>query len=103
MKLRLRKRIKIAPGVYVNISSKGVSSVSVGGNGTTVNVGQRGVTATQSIPGTGISVSHTARAKATAPATPQRLPAPERSPSAVRGYFYIACLLVLAVVLAVKG
>ncbi|WP_187807257.1 DUF4236 domain-containing protein [Aquipseudomonas alcaligenes] len=57
MALKFRKRIKIAPGIKLNITSKGVSSVSLGGKGGTVNLGKSGVTTTASIPGTGISYS----------------------------------------------
>lgn len=57
MGFRFRKRIKIAPGVSINLTSKGVSSGSVGGKGVTLNVGKDGTKATTSIPGTGISYS----------------------------------------------
>lgn len=51
---RWRKRVKVAPGVSMNLSSKGVG-VSVGPRGSKVSVSPTGkVTATQSIPGTGI-------------------------------------------------
>jgi len=41
MGLRFQKRIKIFPGVYINLSKSGVSA-SVGGKGATVNVGADG-------------------------------------------------------------
>lgn len=51
---RWRKRVKVAPGVNLNLSGKGVG-VSVGPRGSKVSVSPTGkVTATQSIPGTGI-------------------------------------------------
>ena len=53
--MKFRKSIKIAKGVKVNIGKKGLSSVSIGGNGATLNVGGKGVKATTGIPGTGIS------------------------------------------------
>ncbi|WP_283648023.1 DUF4236 domain-containing protein [Hafnia paralvei] len=56
MGFRFRKRIKIAPGLSINISKSGVST-SIGGKGSTVNIGKKGVKATTSIPGTGISHS----------------------------------------------
>jgi len=68
MGFKFRKRIKIAPGVKLNITSKGISSVSVGGKGATLNVGKKGVKSTLSIPGTGLSYSEQAnysRANAT--------------------------------------
>lgn len=55
MGLRFQKRIRILPGVYINLSKSGVSA-SVGGHGATVNVdhtGRRMITL--GIPGTGLS------------------------------------------------
>lgn len=55
MGLRFQKRIKIFPGVYINLSKSGVSA-SVGGHGATVNVGHTGKRmVTFGIPGTGLS------------------------------------------------
>lgn len=55
MGLRFQKRIKILPGVYINLSKSGVSA-SVGGHGATVNVGHTGKRmVTLGIPGTGLS------------------------------------------------
>lgn len=54
MAFRFQKRIKIMPGVRVNLSKTGVST-SVGAPGATVNVGKKGVKATAGIPGTGLS------------------------------------------------
>lgn len=55
MGLRFQKRIKIFPGVYINLSKSGVSA-SVGGHGATVNVGHTGKRmVTLGIPGTGLS------------------------------------------------
>ena len=56
MGLRYRKRIKILPGVHLNISNRGVSA-SFGGPGATVNVSKRGTRVTTGIPGTGLSYS----------------------------------------------
>lgn len=58
MGLRFRKRLKIAPGLYLNVSSGG-TSWSVGVPGATLNFGGRnGARATVGIPGSGISYSH---------------------------------------------
>ncbi len=54
MAFRFNKRIKIAPGINVNVGLRGVSA-SVGGKGGSVNVSKRGVSAGTSIPGTGLS------------------------------------------------
>jgi Protein of unknown function (DUF4236) len=54
MGLRFRKRLRLLPGLYVNLSKSG-ASVSVGGHGFTENISRRGVRTTLSIPGTGLS------------------------------------------------
>lgn len=56
MGFKFRKRVKIAPGVNLNIGKKGVST-SLGGNGATVNISKRGVKTTVGIQGTGMSWS----------------------------------------------
>lgn len=63
MGLRFRKRLKIAPGLYLNISSGG-TSWSVGAPGATFNFGgKNGARATVGIPGSGVSFSHKIGAK----------------------------------------
>lgn len=57
MGFRFRKSIKLFPGFRINLSKKGVSSVSIGQRGATLNVGEHGSRATVGIPGTGISYS----------------------------------------------
>jgi hypothetical protein len=55
MALRFQRRIRIFPGVYINLSKSGVSA-SVGGKGATVNIGSTGrKMVTVGIPGTGLS------------------------------------------------
>lgn len=55
MGFRFQKRIRIFPGVYINLSKSGVST-SLGGHGATVNVGHDGRRMiTLGIPGTGMS------------------------------------------------
>jgi hypothetical protein len=55
MGVRFQKRIRIFPGVYINLSKSGISA-SVGGKGATVNVGSTGRRmVTFGIPGTGLS------------------------------------------------
>lgn len=53
MAWRYRKRIKIAPGVNVNVSKRGVST-SIGTRGASVNVGKNGAYLNTGIPGTGL-------------------------------------------------
>ncbi|ECO0584320.1 DUF4236 domain-containing protein [Salmonella enterica subsp. diarizonae] len=55
MGFRFRKRIKIAPGIHINIGKTGITSASIGKAGATLNVGKKGVKTTVGIPGTGLS------------------------------------------------
>lgn len=54
MGFRFQKRIKILPGVTVNLGKRGIST-SFGVRGARVNIGRKGVRSTLGIPGTGIS------------------------------------------------
>jgi hypothetical protein len=55
MGFRFQKRIRILPGLWINLSKSGVSA-SAGGHGATVNVGADGRRmVTFGIPGTGMS------------------------------------------------
>lgn len=56
MGLRLRKSIKVLPGLKLNLSKSGVS-VTAGRRGACVNLSSRGTRATVGLPGTGISYS----------------------------------------------
>lgn len=59
MGLRFRQRVKVFPGVYVNVSLGGLS-VSMGGPGATVNIGKNmRVRGTVGLPGTGLSYQGT--------------------------------------------
>ena len=59
MGLRFQRRIRLAPGLFLNVSKRGVS-LSFGRPGATVNIGGKGgPRATVGLPGTG--VSYTAR------------------------------------------
>jgi hypothetical protein len=71
MALRIRKSIKIAPGVKINLSKSGIST-SLGVKGATVNLSKRGTRVTTGIPGTGISSStlYKSKTKQSAPAQP---------------------------------
>jgi Protein of unknown function (DUF4236) len=55
MGFRFGKRIKIFPGVRLNLSKRGPSSVSIGGHGYTHNIGKHGRSDTFSLGGTGLS------------------------------------------------
>lgn len=53
MGIRYRKRIKILPGVNINISKSGIST-TIGPKGCSVNIGKNGTYLNAGIPGTGI-------------------------------------------------
>jgi hypothetical protein len=96
MGFRFRKRIKLFPGVSVNLSRSGVST-SVGRPGATINLGaKRGARVTVGIPGTGISYSESAGA---APRS-----SPDRPSSGIGfGALFLWGLAVLFVGLALYG
>ena len=54
MALQFRKRVKLAKGMYLNLSQSGVS-MSVGTKGARMTIGNRGVAESVGLPGTGIS------------------------------------------------
>lgn len=55
MGFRFRKRIKLIPGVYINVGKNGISSASIGKRGASLNISGKGTKATVGIPGTGLS------------------------------------------------
>ncbi|QOW47648.1 MULTISPECIES: DUF4236 domain-containing protein [Acinetobacter] len=57
MGFRFRKRIKILPGVELNLTHKGISSASIGKKGASLNIGKKGIRTNVGIPGTGLSYS----------------------------------------------
>ena len=54
MGFRFRKRIRLAKGLYLNLSKRG-GSLSIGSRDATTNISKKGVRDTFSLPGTGIS------------------------------------------------
>lgn len=76
--MRFQKRIKIAPGVKLNLSKSGVST-TVGARGASVNIGKNGAHVNTGIPGTGIS--H--RQKIGAAAKKEIAPKPEASAKSI--------------------
>ena len=68
MGLKFRKSIKLAPGVKLHLTGKGISSVSLGKNGAKVNISKKGTRSTVGIPGSGLSYSsYSPRKKTTSP------------------------------------
>lgn len=54
MAINFRKRVKVAPGVYINLGKKGVST-TIGTRGLSVNVGKDSARLNLGVPGTGLS------------------------------------------------
>jgi hypothetical protein len=54
MTLRFRRRVKLLPGIHVNISRSGIST-SIGVRGASLTLGKRGTYMNTGLPGTGIS------------------------------------------------
>jgi hypothetical protein len=54
MSWRFRRRLRVIPGVILNVGKRG-TSVSIGGRGAHVTYGRRGRRATIGLPGTGVS------------------------------------------------
>ena len=65
MAFKFRKRVKILPGVHVNLGKKGVSSVSIGKRGASLNIGKNGVKGTIGLNGSGLSYTSSLSNKAT--------------------------------------
>jgi hypothetical protein len=57
MGFRYRKSLRLARGMRLNLTGRGLSSFSVGRPGSTLNFGQNGVRGTVGIPGSGLSYS----------------------------------------------
>lgn len=55
MGFRFRQRIKIAPGIYINLGKKGVNSASLRAGPFTTNVNKDGVRHTAGLHGSGLS------------------------------------------------
>lgn len=84
MGFRFQKRIKVLPGVSVNIGKRG-ASVSVGPRGARTTVGKHGIKHSFGIPGTGIRYETPYRT----PGGGQRnIPPPPQSPEPPRVSFW---------------
>ena len=88
MSLRFRRRIRLMPGVHLNVGTRGLS-VSAGIRGASVTVGPRGVYQNAGLPGTGLSFRNRLfndRASSrpnTRLSRPNALVSPKESPSAI--------------------
>ncbi|MGB8408299.1 MAG: DUF4236 domain-containing protein [Gallionella sp.] len=81
-----RKRVRIFPGLWLNLSKRGVST-SIGGKGLTVNIKDSKVRTTASLPGTGLSYRTTSTD-----------PLPTRS--GIPGWIWIWVLVIAVIVVA---
>jgi hypothetical protein len=96
MGFRFHKRLRIIPGLWVNLSKKG-GSISVGGRGATINVNQEGHQETVGLPGSGLSY-RTKRRKFSKAGAPTRA-----TQGAITGahiiYLVVITLLILWIIL----
>ena len=91
---RFRRSLKVGPGIKVNLGKAGVSSLSIGGHGATLNVGKRGVTTTVSVPGTGLSYQHRyTNGQSNAPSAPRPSTASVGGKSAAARVFIIFAII----------
>lgn len=98
MGLRFQKRIKVLPGVTINLSKSGVST-SIGTTGARVTYGHGQKRTTVGLPGSGISHTTVKKSNRALAKTGSIKGAPP-SDSPVAVYLSIFILVVLAVVLA---
>jgi hypothetical protein len=75
MGLRFRRRIKIFPGLWINLSKSGAST-SLGGKGLTVNLKNGKAKTTIGLPGTGLSYSQSTSGKPDSLQSSQRATSP---------------------------
>ena len=66
MGFRFQRRIRILPGLRINVSKSGVSE-SIGGRGGWLTIGPRGTRTTVGIPGTGLSYTEQQKRGAVGP------------------------------------
>ncbi|RJP22633.1 MAG: DUF4236 domain-containing protein [Candidatus Abyssobacteria bacterium SURF_5] len=90
MSFRFWRRVKIAPGVTLNLSKSG-GSLSFGPRGAKFTIGPRGARATAGIPGTGLfyttTFSNGRRRGSRKPAKPRALPDPPAGDGLTLGFF----------------
>lgn len=92
MAFLFRKRIKILPGIWLNLSKGGIST-SFGGKGITVNIKDDKVKTTASIPGTGLSYRTTSTST-------QEDAAIKRA--GISGWVWVLVVIIVVVVFVVK-
>ena len=99
MALRFHRRIKLFPGLRLNLSRSGIST-SIGTRGAWFTFGRRGTRATLGLPGTGLSYTHVTPRGSADHGQNGAIERPQLSKGkAWRGYLWLA--LLVAVVLAI--
>jgi hypothetical protein len=95
MGFRFHRRIRVMPGVRLNIGKRGIST-SIGARGAwlTFRPGHK-IRTTVGLPGTGISYTEGGQVQRTNPAHPAQ-PAP--AGNAARGWLWIALLIIVGAV-----
>lgn len=96
---RYRRRLRLAPGLWLNLGKTGITSVSAGVRGARLTWGRRGRRASVGLPGSGISYTsyepHRRRPASTPPAPP---PQRESTGFGMTAAVAVAILAVLALV-----
>lgn len=107
MGFRFQKRIRLLPGLRLNLSKSG-ASVTVGTPGLSVNLGKDGATGNVGILGTGLSYrENLGNSSKTQPELEQLNPIQEEwaagGSSGVWKWLFFAAIIVIVVLLAAKG
>jgi hypothetical protein len=107
MGFRFRRSFRILPGLRLNIGKRGVST-SIGVRGAHITVGHGQVRETVGLPGTGLSYTHVegahqAHQEGRSEAQPTTVSEPLPKGNAVRGYFWLALLAVLALCVVLQN
>jgi hypothetical protein len=106
MGFRFRRSIKILPGIRLNLSRSGIST-SVGVRGAHITVGHGKVRETIGIPDTGLSYTHVegthqAHQEGQGEAMPAAVTEPLPKGNAVRGVFWFALIVAIAVAVGLR-
>jgi hypothetical protein len=91
MSWRFRRRFRVAPGLWLNLSRSGIST-TIGTRGLRYTIGRRGTGATVGLPGSGISYS-----------TYRRYPHHVTAPRPARTLFWLVAGLIILLALGLTG
>lgn len=102
MGFRVRRSIRLFPGVRINIGKRGVST-SIGVRGAHITVGHGKVRETVGLPGSGLSYTHTSGTHHEPHTTPQPVPPAPPAASHSAGYWVFVLLFALGIVGAIAA